>query len=411
MNYEEMLDARNHREILPLGTFCRKLIDKKYRSVIELRDDLKGNAAFCDALKEDVALTNTSGHSNQLHFEVKEGEGGITEIELATGNYIPFHQLLIQNPAVVAGKDYVGNVINLLADMLKELHRKKVYQCCLAPQFIFARKSDNMPMLLCHGSLYTKMDNRRDLYQGMEEFVAPEVLHEGTADERSDVYALGRFIQRLYAEGSMDYEYKAAVAVATDPDPDKRYDTIELMLYDIAKKRSMHRSVISLVAAVAVGLLCLFVYMDMMPEPVDVEFVKPVEEDGSSDPYDASLTAAELGLDPNDSIFLDATQQAEQADLDAEVERIFRRQFTREAEKTISLVYSEENMNTSEQTFIAGNNSMMEGLIRKRDALVTQSGIDKDKANRIASEIITQLQAQQKKKLKSYGYQGKKEDE
>jgi hypothetical protein len=169
----------------------------------------------------------------------------------------------------------------------------------------------------------------------------------------------------------------------------------------------MFRSTVAFAAAIGIGLLCLFVYMDMMPEPVDVEFVKPVEEEVSSDPYDNPVTAAELGLDPNDSIFVAATKQAQYSDNQAEIERVFRHQFTREAESTLSKIYSKENMNASEQTFINSNRTMMEDLLHKRDELASKAGMDAEQAYKIANEIISNIQMREKEKLKSYGFQDK----
>ena len=411
MEFEEKIEIIDgvalNREETNLGTFYKKLIAKKYRNVIGLKQELTDNVVFCESLKANAAMAEQFRNPNQLYFKVNEDDGGVYEIELEQGNYQTFHQLLTINPAVVAAKDYIDNVVKLVASMLKQLHERNVYQCCLAPQWLFARKSDNMPMLLLQGSFFTSMSNQRELYEGFEEYMAPEVFLGDAPDERSDVYALGKLIQRLYADGSLPFEYKTVVATAIDADPEKRYPNINLMLEDINKKRSMFRSTVAFAAAIGIGLLCLFVYMDMMPEPVDVEFVKPVEEEVSGDPYDNPVTAAELGLDPNDSIFVAATKQAQYSDNQAEIERVFRHQFTREAENTLSKIYSKENMNASEQTFINSNRTMMEDLLHKRDELASKAGMDAEQAYKIANEIISNIQMREKEKLKSYGFQDK----
>lgn len=408
MNYEEMLNAREgvatHREELPIGTFYKKLIDKKYRNVVELRQELTDSIVFCEGIKADEKMTDGFKHPNQLHFKVKEDSGGIYEIELESGNYQTLSQLLAQNPAVIAGKDYINKVVTLMASMLKQLHEQGVYQYCLAPQMVFARKSDNMPMLLCHGSFYKGMADQGLLYKGFEDTVAPEVLGDGDPDERSDVFALGKFIECLHADSNMGFEYKQVVATATAADPAHRYATIDLMLDAISQKRNMRRSLLSLGAAIAIGVLCVVLYMDLMPQPVDVEFVKPVEE-RRADPYEAGMTPAELGIDDNDSTYMSEDDKAGQEELEAEIERIFRRQFARAAESTLSKMYSKEHMNSSEQNFIQGNNTLFEELLRKRDELAMQSGLTTEKANNIASEIIETIRASKQKQLKSFGYQ------
>lgn len=414
MNYEEMLENREgvatHREELPLGTFYKKLIDKKYRNVLSLRPELTDSIAFCEGLRVDAEFCQQLNHPNQLCFEMIEDSGGVYELELEQGSYQSYHQLLTQNPAVVTGKDYIDKVVELMASMLKQLHQYRVFQCCLAPEFLFVRKSDNMPLLLCHGSVFKAVSNQSMIYKGVEEYVAPEVLNGGVPDECADVYALGMFIKRLHADSSMSLEYKHVVATATSPNPADRYATIDQLLAAVAQKRSIRRSALALLTAVVIGLLCVAIYIDMVPQTVDVEFVKPVVEE-KLDPYESGLTPAELGLDSNDSVYMSEEDKAEQAEIDAEIERIFRRQFTREAEATLSKIYSQEHMNSSEQTFINNNNTLMEELFRKRDALAAQAGMDALKADGIASDIINRIRAQKQKKQKSLGFQQRSSEE
>lgn len=416
MNFEEMLDTREgiatNKEELPFGTFYRKRIDNKYRHVVALRPELTDSIVFCEALKADVAMSSVVKHPNQIKFTFNEDKANGYEIELELGNYLTFHQLLTQNPAVVASKDYINRVVEQMGGLLKQLHEHGVYQCCLAPQQVFVRKGDNMPLLLCHGSFYKGLKDQKALYAGFEEFVAPEVLNGETPDERSDVYALGKFIEQLHEDSSMAFEYKRTVATATASEPEKRYATIDQMLEAINSKRSMLHTAISIVAAFGIALLAIFLYLDMMPEPVDVEFVKPAVEEKMGDPYESGMTPAELGLDPNDSTYMTDEDKAEQVNLEAEVERIFRRQFAREAERVLSLIYSKDNMNSSEQAFINGNNTQMEELLRKRDDLANQSGLELEKANKIANEIIDKIRVEKRRQLKSLGYQNQvSEDE
>lgn len=409
MNYEEMLDSREgvatHHEDLPIGTFYKKLIEKKYRYVVEIRPELVDCIVFCEALKADAILTDTLVHPAQLHFKIKEDSSGIYEIELDSGNYQSFEQLLTQNPAVVTGKDYIDHVISQLASVLKCLHEQNVYQCCLSPKTVFARKNDNMPMLLWHGSFFNSMNNKESLYQGFEDYVAPEVVNGDSVDERSDVYSLGKFIERLHADGSMPFEYRKVVAKATETDPSCRYASVDEMIDAVGRRRNFLRSGIMALAAVAIALLCIGLYIEALPEPVDVDYVKPANEGIVQDPYDASLTPTELGLDVSDTILMSDEERAEMEELEAEVERIFRRQFKQETERVFSKMYSKDRMSSSEQSFISGNNTMMDELLRKRDALATQAGISADKAESISKQIMSEVQTQKQKVLKKYGYQ------
>lgn len=419
MNYEEMLQSRDgssaHGEQLPLGTFYKKQIDKKYHNVVELKPRLTDNIVFCEALKADAKLTESLKHPAQLHFALSGDGNSVKEVVVEAGNYQTFRQMLNNTPAVVAEKDYTDRVVEQLASILNTLHERQVYQCCLAQKMVFAKKNDNMPLLLWHGSLYKGVSDRQLLYAGMEDDVAPEVLSGGAIDERTDVFALGRFIMHLHDDGSLPYEYKAVVDKATAANPEERYSSIDEMLAAAAKRRSSLRSAITVAAAVAIALLAIVLYIDLMPEQADIEYVRTEQED-KYDPYDTSLTPAELGIEEADDTLVigDDTlviSGQEEVKVDAELERLFRRQFKRETERVFSQLYNEERKTPSGQQFIAPNRSMLDDLDRKRDEIAAQAGLPADIAEYIANQVKDEVMAERKLMLEDLGFQKGKSDE
>lgn len=410
MNYDEMLDHRDgmatHQEKLPLGMFYKKLIDKKYRNVVELRSELTDSIVFCEALKADAQFTAGVQHRGQLHFALKEDSSGVYEIELEQGSYQTLSQLLDSNPAVVAGKDYIDRVVEQLAQQLRLLHERQVYQLCLAPENIFVRKSDNMPMLLCHGSFYQGMSSMADLFGDFSGNVAPEVLSDGAAGERQDVYALGKLIERLFENGNMDLVYKRVVRKATAPQPENRYASVADLMADLEGKHKLLRSALVFVAALAIALGGVWIYYELIPDPVSVEFVGPSTDYESDDPFATVLQPDELLIDePDDSLTMDDNEPVKGEDLSAMAADLFRRQFTREAERTLSKIYSREKMNSSEQTFISSSTSLMDDLMKKRDELAEQAGLTPDEASKIAGDIVSRIRSDKQKMLKSYGVQ------
>lgn len=406
MNYEEMLQSRDgvasHREQLPLGIFYKKLIDKKYRNVVELRPELTDSIVFCEALKADAALTESLAHPAQLHFKLNADSSGIYELELDSGNYQTLHQLLTSTPAVVTGKNYVDRVVEQLVSILKCLHAQQVYQCCLSPQTIFARKNDNMPMLLWHGSFYATITDKHLLYNGFEEDVAPEVLSGGEINERTDVFALGRFITHLHDHSNIPYIYKSVLAKATLPNPDDRYATVDEMIEDVSKRRSSMRSFLAIVAAVAIAILSIIIYIDMMPEQEDIEFVN-TEQESTSDPFDAALTPMELGLDTDDDTLGLLTDGP--IDTQAEIERLFRKQFKRETERVYSKLYNEETLTASGQNFKTPNRTIIDDLLRRRDELATQAGLSHEMAEDIARQVMDEVMTEKRLLLNNLGNQ------
>jgi hypothetical protein len=92
-------------------------------------------------------------------------------------------------------------------------------------------------------------------------------------------------------------------------------------------------------------------------------------------------------------------------DLAAMSADLFRRQFTREAERVLSKIYSREKMNSSEQTFISSSTSLMDELMQKRDELADQAGLTPEEASKIAGDIVNKIRTEKQKMLKSYGVQ------
>ena len=85
-----------------------------------------------------------------------------------------------------------------------------IYLVCFAPSNILLRKNDQAVRLLCHGSFYNKVD-QDVLYDGVEDYVAPEVFNGGTIDSRTDVYSLGKFISYIYESSGLPLELKRVV--------------------------------------------------------------------------------------------------------------------------------------------------------------------------------------------------------
>jgi serine/threonine protein kinase len=411
MNFEEMLNAKEgaatHREDVPLGVFYKKLIDKKYRNVLELRPELTDNIVFCEGLKADQKKSTTITGKGQLHYELHSDSNGIYELEIEQGNFQTFAQLIDNTPAVVATPDYLDETVNTLLDITEQLHQQDICHVCYAPQEIYARKSDNSPLLLCHGSSFKGMKDLSDLYGGFEAFIAPEVIGEGVIDERSDVYALGCFVKWLFQHADMPYEYKKMVNKATQADPAKRFASIAEMRDALKQSRSLKRSAITFAAAVAVVALCIGLYFELMPQTEDIEFIEGAPKEDNIDEIldDGFDPETELGLWV-DSV--DTLSNEERMQMEAymkKAEDIFRRQYTQEANRIMSKLYTKQGMSLSENAFIASSNAMTEELIKAQQRLAGDAGISDDRAVRIAAEVNDILAEQLQKNLQQNGYQ------
>lgn len=432
MNYEELVNSQEsmaaRREPMPFGFFYRKQIDRKYRYVVELRPDLTDSLFFGEGLHKDQQAVKDINDARQLQYELHEDSGGIYEIELQAGSYLTLSQLLSSQPSIVAKRGFVSNTLDALMDITEQLHERGIFQLCYSPQMIFLRKGEYMPMLLCHGSSFLNMKEQRLLYKDFENDVAPEVLDEGKADERSDVYALGRFIEHLLEFSELGYEYKGVVKKATSEDPDQRYSTVHAMRSAISAKRNKCRSLWLMLGACAVVALIVAVFFGIIREPSTVEFIddngikvndhyRDAEYNPSlpgpseDDPY-AETNAYNTYYNIEDAPFLDSIAPmtdeevkmlSDSIKVNEQLNAIFRRRFEQKARTSLGTIYGAGQNGSSENDYIANSEKVMDELYDYAGELSQQTGLGIDDANNMASQIISKLQTELQQNVKRSG--------
>ena len=394
---------------MPYGFFYKRLIDGKYSNFVEFHDEVVDHISFSNFIRNEATAVDEILDRHQLHFKPNEGDDGVYAIAVEVGHFISFKQLVNENPAIVAQKNFIDDTIRDLCTLTEELNSHDIFHVCFAPDNVLARKVDNTVRLLCHGSFYQKLD-QEVLWEGDEKFVAPEVLSNGQIDARSDVYSLGRFIAWLYESGGLPIELKSVIAKATAENPADRYASVTDFYKAIVGRQVMRRTAITGIAAVIIALAIVGAYFYMLPSPDDVEFVKPVEEPIPDEMVDDPLLfglGADLDSAAIDSIVQMRTQQNDSVKVDdrkmreyqAKAEQIFRKQFQREADAILSKVYNKNNMNLSEKDFLVRSKSMTEELAKKEQELAKAANLGNEKSQRIASEIIDQLTTKKMQEL------------
>ena len=206
---------------------------------------------------------------------------------------------------------------------------------------------------------------------------------------------------------SVPYELRGVIKKATDENPDKRYQTPEEMSNAISLRQNVRKSVIGLVAALLISAAVFGIYFSMFPEPEDIEFVKPAPKTAAEDIMDD-------GFDPNTELGLvidtvvEKTDSKKMKEYEAKAEQIFRKNFTREAERVLSQIYTNENMNSTEKNFAASNQSTMGTLVKAQVRLGQDAGLNDSRSQVIASQIIDQVTSRLKAEMKE---RDKKKDE
>ena len=406
MNFEELLETRDVRKTtkvrLPYGYFYKRLIDGKYSNFVEFHDEVADHVAFSNCVRTEAADMEKIGNKHQLHFVPNEGDGGVYAIAVEVGNFITFEQLINENPAVIARETFAADTLRNLVEITELLNDKGIYHVCFAPCNVLARKNDSSVRLLCHGSFYAKLD-QATLYDGLEDYVAPEVLAGGEITARADVYSLAKFVGWLYHSAGLPLEWRHVIARATAEDPERRYSSVKEFYNALINYKNMRRTALVGFAAIAIALAIVGCYFYMLPQPEQVEYVKAVEEPIPDDMLDEENLLYGLGADADsatianivakqmrlkDSLSID---EKEMKAYQAKAEQIFRKQFTKEADRILSKVYNNKQMNLNEKDFMARSRSMTEELAKVEQELAKSSNLGNERSQRIASEIIDQL--------------------
>jgi serine/threonine protein kinase len=284
------------------------------------------------------------------------------------------------------------------------------------------RKNDDTVRLLCHGSFYKKVDVDL-LYEGVEDYIAPEVFDRTTIDSRTDVYSLGKLISYLYHSAGMPFELKPIVAKATNADPNKRFVSVEDLEAAINKARTLKRTGILAVAALAIALTIVGLFFYTLPSPDVIEYVKPIEEPVPDEMVEDDMEALlGIGADADSATIAQIVEQqklkkdslgmseGKMRQYNAKAEEVFRKQFSKAAESIISKVYNKNQMNGSEKDFTINAQKMTEELIAKKDEIKKSTAISTDRAEAIADKIIEQLTEKKKLEMEKdyYGIKNKK---
>ncbi len=415
MNYEELIENRDKRKTgkfrLPYGYFYKRIIDNKYSNFVEFHDELTDDILFDECIRRQCEALSTLKSKYQLRFTPNEGDDGVYAVAVEPGNYISFESLLNDSPSIVAKKDFVDSTISKLVEITTELNNQGIQYLCFAPSNILVRKNDSEVRILLHGSFFQPMKMQDSLYEGVETFVAPEVMSGEKWDDRSDVYSLGKFIDYLYTTSGLPFELKKVIAMATDEDPEKRYPSVAVLHSAMKKRSNIRKTSVMGIAAVAIALFVAIIFFDIVPSTEPIEFVKPVEEPVEENLLDEGFNPlTELGPDADSATIAKAIQDYMMKDSDkvdekkirefqAKAEQIFRKQYYRAADLILSKIYNNERMNNTEKNFKASSKEVMEELVEKQKELASESSLSEATTQRIASEIIEQLTEKKKKDL------------
>ena len=136
-------------------------------------------------------------------------------------------------------------LLRQLLDAVGYLHSHQVLHLDLKPDNILLTRINSDVKLVDLGCCYT--DTFADTQGHTLLFAAPEQRSGGVADERTDIYAVGRILEQLPAH----HFYNKVIARCTAENPDDRYQSVNEMAKAVSRRRKPYRSIMALALTVA----------------------------------------------------------------------------------------------------------------------------------------------------------------
>ena len=204
---------------------------------------------------------------------------------------------------------------------------------------------------------------------------------------------------------------KSIIRKATSENPEARYATVADFRKALTQRKAAFKSTVASLAAIAIALILVGLFFTLTPDTEVVEFVKPVEEPISEELLDEGFDpSTELGAAADSATIAEAIKEYQMKDSDkidekkirefeAKGEAIFRKQFTKEAERVLSGVYNNKSMSGGQKSFEDASGRAMQELVEKQIELGEHSALPSEKSQRIASEIIEQITERKKAEL------------
>ena len=105
------------------------------------------------------------------------------------------------NNCTLIQENILSNIISQLCTGIKEIHNKKIIHRDLKPENIFL--NDDMNIKIGDFGISKQLDSFKTHIitknrAGTDYYIAPEIINDGTFNEKSDIYSLGCIIYELF---------------------------------------------------------------------------------------------------------------------------------------------------------------------------------------------------------------------
>lgn len=165
----------------------------------------------------------------------------VFDLKIQEKNYFIFMEFLdgdllkfIENKKNFFNPENIKEVITKAARGLYFIHRNKIIHKDVNPSNILLDFTLEKVKMTDFGlSRRNFVFNREKKEGGTVEYIAPEILRGKRASVKSDIYAFGKTVEKVYNKlnFSIPESVRYIISVATKEDPDERFESMEDIIY------------------------------------------------------------------------------------------------------------------------------------------------------------------------------------
>ena len=220
-----------------------------------LKEAFAGDAQCREDLKQEYEITSQLEHKfirRALGFENVTGLGECIVYEFIEGKSLAEHVRV-----GTLNEKQIKCILIDICDALNYMHQRGIMHCDLKPENVMVTANDYRAKIIDIGLPETDYKTDHELLIKENEFIAPELFKGEEADQRSDVYSLGKIIEFII-ERNMLSQYSSVATHCTQFSREQRFDSIMDVRSLLNKGTSAIKIILLLLVLVAIGAAAFF---------------------------------------------------------------------------------------------------------------------------------------------------------
>ena len=237
-------------------TFRVKLYGKLH-FLKRLKAEYAGDIRYQEALRKEFETGYRLEHPNLVRYISLDNDSIL--MEYVEGESLS--QRLVTQPYYFRKRKNTDKFVRQLLDVVGYLHSHQVLHLDLKPDNILLTRINDDVKLIDLGCCYT--DSFPDTTGHTNAFAAPEQLSGGVVGIPTDIYAIGKILERLPNHAINN----KVIARCTAENPSARYQSVEEILHDVSHV-SRYWRVVAILAALVAVIVIGFVFFSHQPQSV-----------------------------------------------------------------------------------------------------------------------------------------------